>query len=137
MDKLLVLSLVCLKQSGIYMIIALMEFLEGGPDMVSRSQMSNLLKFSKQETREQSVSSFVVRIMKLHLNRSDPSTRNIETNLLDAITNTLKIYRHADILVWVVRPIIERRFANTLFHVTFLDFRQIRVRKSLTRFDTN
>jgi hypothetical protein len=75
--------------------------------------------------------------MKLHLNQSDLSTRNIDTNLLNVIPNTLKIYRHADILVWVVSPIVERRFANTLFHVTFLDFRSIRVRKSLTSFDTN
>jgi hypothetical protein len=60
LGKVLILSLVCLKESSLHMIIALMEFLEGGPDLVSRSQMSNSLKLSKRETREQSVVSFVV-----------------------------------------------------------------------------
>jgi hypothetical protein len=103
--------------------------------------MSNSLKLSKRETREQSVSSFVVRIMVLHLKRSDPSTlsikRSIKIDLPDAIPNTLKICQHADLLVWVVRPIEEQKFANTLFHVAFVDFRLIRVRKSLIGSDTN
>jgi hypothetical protein len=90
------------------MIIALMESLEGGPDLVSHNKMSDSLKLNKQETREQSVLSFVVRNMELHLNQSDPSTRNIETNLLDAVPNTLKICRRADLPVWVVCPIKNR-----------------------------
>jgi hypothetical protein len=83
-----------------------MESLKGGPDLVSHSQMSNLLKFNKRETQEQSVSCLVVRIMELHMYRSDPSTlgieHSIETNLLDVIPNTLKTCRHADLPVWVV-----------------------------------
>jgi hypothetical protein len=51
-----------------YMIIALMESLEGGPDLVSRCQMSNSLKLSKRETREQNIASFIVRIIELQLN---------------------------------------------------------------------
>jgi hypothetical protein len=47
------------------MIVALMESLKGRPDLMSRSQMSHSLKLTKQETQEQSVSSFVVRIMEL------------------------------------------------------------------------
>jgi hypothetical protein len=64
---------------------------------------------------------------------------SIKTNFQDMTPNTLKIYRHADLLVWVVRPIKERRFAiaNTSFHVAFVDFRLIRVRKTLTDSDTN
>jgi hypothetical protein len=77
------------------MIIALMESLEAGPDLVSHSQMTNSLKFSKRESQKQIVASFVVRIMKLHLNWSDLVTcyveRSIETNLLDVVPNTLKI----------------------------------------------
>ena len=68
----LVLSSVRLKY-GLYMIIALMESLNVGLDLPSCSQMSNLIKLRKQEAREQSVVSFVVRIMELHLNRNDPS----------------------------------------------------------------
>jgi hypothetical protein len=117
------------------------ESLEGGPDLVSRSQMSNSLKFYKRETREQSVSSLVVRIMELQWNRIHLSTlgikRGIETNLPYTIPNTLKIYRHVDLLVWVIHPIEERRFANTSFHISFVDFRPIRVRKYLIGSDTN
>jgi hypothetical protein len=103
--------------------------------------MSNSLKLSKKETREQSVSSFVVRIMELHLNRSDPSTHDIEINIeidpLDTVPNTLKICRHADLPVWVDRPIEERMFTDTSFHVAFVDFRSSRIMKSLTGSDTN
>jgi hypothetical protein len=93
-----------------------MGSLEGVLDLVSHNQMSNSLKLSKRETREQSVSSFVVRIMQLHLNQNNPSTRSIkhsiETDLPDMVPNTPKICWHADLLVWVVRPIKQRRFAN-------------------------
>jgi hypothetical protein len=92
LHKVPVLSPMCIKESGLYLIIALMELFEGGLDLVSQSQMSNLLKLSKRETREQSVSSFVVRIMELHLSWSYPGTRsiehNIETNHPDVIPNT-------------------------------------------------
>jgi hypothetical protein len=37
-----------------------------------------------------------------------------------------------NLLVWVVRPIEEWRFANTLFHVGFLDLKPIRVAISVT-----
>jgi hypothetical protein len=63
------------------MIVAPMESLEGRPDLMSHSQMSNSLKLTKRETREQSVSSFVVRIMELHLNWSDPITCSIEIRI--------------------------------------------------------
>jgi hypothetical protein len=122
------------------MIIAHMESLEGGLDLVGHIQMSNSLKFYKRESREQSVSSLVVRIMELQLNRSDPSTlgikRIVKTNPLDMIPNALEICRNADLSVWVIRPIEEQKFANTLFHVAFVDFRPIRVRKSLSDSDT-
>jgi hypothetical protein len=79
--------------------------------------------------------------MKLHLNRSDPSTRSVESNIeasfLDAIANTLQICRHTDLSVQIIRPIEERWLANTMFHVAFMDFKSIRVRKSLTDSDTN
>jgi hypothetical protein len=51
-----------------HMIIVVMKFLEGGPDLVNHSQMSNSLKLTQQEAQEQSVVSFVVRIMEFHLN---------------------------------------------------------------------
>jgi hypothetical protein len=50
LDKVLVLLSVRLKQLGLYMIVPLMESLEGRLDLVSRNQMSNLLKLSKRET---------------------------------------------------------------------------------------
>jgi hypothetical protein len=118
-----------------------MESLEGGPDLVSRSQMSNSLKFSKRESREQSVSCFVIQIMKLHLNRSDSSTHtikhNIKANLPNAVADTLKICRHVNLLVWVVRPIKEQWLANTTFHVAFVDLKPIKVERSLIVSDTN
>jgi hypothetical protein len=46
LNKVLVLLLVRLKESSFHMIIALMEFLKGGPDLVSHSQMSNSLKLT-------------------------------------------------------------------------------------------
>jgi hypothetical protein len=108
-----------------------MESLEGGPDLVSHSQMSNSLKLNKRETREQSVSSFAFRIMELHLNQSDRITHNIERNieidLPDVVPNTLKICWHAKLLVRIVRPIKEQRFANTSFHVAFVDLKPIKV----------
>jgi hypothetical protein len=95
LHKVLVLSPVHLKEPGIYMIVALMEFLEGGPNLVSRRQMPNLLKLSKREEQEQSVAIFVVRIMELHLNQSDLSTGSVESSIeadfSDAVPNTLKI----------------------------------------------
>jgi hypothetical protein len=76
------------------MIIALLEFLEGGPDLVSRRQMSDSLKLTQLEAREQSVASFIVRIMKLHLNWSDSFTcsieRNNEPNFPNSIPNNLE-----------------------------------------------
>jgi hypothetical protein len=60
LNKILVLSLVRLKESGFHMIIALMKFFEGGPDLVSHSQMSNSLELNQREAQEQSVASFVV-----------------------------------------------------------------------------
>ena len=123
------------------MIVALMESLEGRPDLMSHRQMSNSLKLTKRETREQSVSRFVVRIMELHLNWSDLITCSIEirfkANLPNSVTDALKICRHANLLVRVVGPIEERRFANTSFHVAYVDFEPIREGKSLTGFDTN
>jgi hypothetical protein len=141
LHKILVLLLVRLKESSLHMIIALMEFLEGGPDLVSHRQMSNSLRLTQRETREQSVANFVVRTMKLHLNQSDPSTRCIERNikidLPDFVPNTLKICRHEDLILWVVCPIKERWLSNTLFHVAFVDFKPISEGKSLNGFDTN
>jgi hypothetical protein len=103
--------------------------------------MSNSLKLTKRETREQSVLSFVVRIMELHLNWSDPVTCSIEirikVNLPNSVTDALKIRRHVKLPVWAIGPIEERRFANTLFHVTYVDFETIREEKYLTGFDTN
>jgi hypothetical protein len=49
------------------MITALMEFLEGGPDLMGHSQMFSSLKLSKRETQEQDISGLVVRIMHLYL----------------------------------------------------------------------
>jgi hypothetical protein len=123
------------------MIVALMESLEGRPNLMSRSQMSNSLKLTNRETREQSVSSFVVRIMELHLNWSDPVTcsikNRIEANFPNLVTDALKIRRHANLPVRVIGPIKERRFANTPFHVTYVDSEPIREGKSLTGSDTN
>jgi hypothetical protein len=85
-----------------------MESLEGRLDLMSRSQMSNSLKLTKRETREQSVSSFVVRIMELHLNWSDPVTcsikNRIEANFPNPVTDALKIRRHANLPVRVIGP---------------------------------
>jgi hypothetical protein len=53
------------------------------------------------------------------------------------VTDALKIRRHANLPVWVVGPIEEWRFANTLFHVAYMDFEPIREEKSLTGSDTN
>jgi hypothetical protein len=86
-----------------------MESLKGGLDLVSRSKVSNSLKLSQGEAREQCVLSFVIRIIELQL--SDLSTRDIErsvkTDLPDAVSNTPKICRHADLSVQVVCPIEE------------------------------
>ena len=123
------------------MIVALMESLEGRLDLMSRIQMSNSLKLTKRETREQSVLSFVVRIMELHLNLSDPVTcsieNRIEANFPNLVIDALKIRRHANLPVRAVGLIEERRFANTLFLVAYMDFKPIREGKSLTCFDTN
>jgi hypothetical protein len=103
--------------------------------------MSNSLKLSKWEAREQTAVSFVVRIMELHLNRSDSSIRSVESSIEadfpDVVPNTLKIYWHADLLVRVVRPIEEWWLTSPTFHVAFMDFNPIRVRKSLTASNTN
>jgi hypothetical protein len=105
------------------MIISLIGFLKGGPDLVSCTQMSNSLKLTKRETIRQSISRFVVRIMVLHLKRSDSSTlgikRSIETNLPNLIHETLKIHRHVNLPLHVVYPIKEQRFVNTSFQVAF------------------
>jgi hypothetical protein len=80
LNKVLVLSSVRLKESSFHIIVILMEYLEGGPDLVSHRQMSNSLKLTQQEAQEQSVASFVVRIMELYLNWSDSFTSRIELN---------------------------------------------------------
>jgi hypothetical protein len=123
------------------MIIALMESLKGGPDLMSRSQMSNSLKLSQREAQEHSILSLVVWIMELQLNRSDLSTLAIESsikaNLPNSIPNTLKKRGHVNLPIWVVRLVKERWLANTTFHVAFMDFELIREGKSITGFDTN
>jgi hypothetical protein len=102
--------------------------------------MSNSLKLTKRETREQSVTNFVVRTMELHLNWSDPVTcsieNRIEANFPNPIIDAPKIRRHANLPVRVIGPIEERRFANTSFHVAYVDFEPIREGKSLIGSDT-
>jgi hypothetical protein len=123
------------------MIIAIMEFLEGGPDLMSRSLMSNSLKLTQREAQEQSVACFVVRIMKLHMNWGDLFTcsiiHNIEANLPNFVPYTLKICQHADLPVRVVYAIEERWLGNTTLHVAFMDIEHIRKEKSLTSSGTN
>jgi hypothetical protein len=79
--------------------------------------------------------------MELHLNGSDPVTcsieNRIEANFPNPITDALKIHRHVNLPVRVIGPIEERRFANTSFHVAYVDFEPIREGKTLTAFDTN
>jgi hypothetical protein len=79
--------------------------------------------------------------MELHLNWSDPITCSIEicieANFPNPVTDALKIHRHANLLVQVIGPIEEQRFANTSFHVAYMDFELIREEKSLTGSDTN
>jgi hypothetical protein len=79
--------------------------------------------------------------MELHLNWSDPITCSIkiriEANLPNPLTDALKICRHVNLLVLVVGPIEEWRFAITSFHAAYMDFEPIREGKSLTCFDTN
>jgi hypothetical protein len=105
---------------------------------MSRSKVSNSIKLSQRLARERSVLSFVVQIMKLQLNQSDPSTRSIERGIeTEAVPNTLKICQHADLPVRVVYPIEEWWLSNTTFHVAFIDFEPIREGKSLTDSDTN
>jgi hypothetical protein len=62
--------------------------------------------------------------MELQLNQSDSRARSIElnvkTNLPDVVPNTLKEWRHADLLVRVVHPIEERWLARIMFHVAFV-----------------
>jgi hypothetical protein len=45
-------SMVCIKEYGFHMIIALMEFVEGGPDLMSGTQMSNSLELNMREAWE-------------------------------------------------------------------------------------
>jgi hypothetical protein len=93
LHKILVPSPVRHKESGLYKIVAFMESLKGGPDLVSRSKVSNSLKLNQREAREQCVLSFVIRIIELQL--SDLSThgieRSVKTDLPDAVSNTPKI----------------------------------------------
>jgi hypothetical protein len=79
--------------------------------------------------------------MELYLKWSDFFTssigHNIEINLPNFVPYTLKICRHADLPVRVVRLIEERWLANTTFYVAFMDFESIREGKSLTISGTN
>jgi hypothetical protein len=79
--------------------------------------------------------------MELHLNWSDLVTCSIEIcieeNFTNPVTDALKIRRHANLPVRVIGLIEERRFANTSFHVVYVDFKPIREDKSLTGSDTN
>jgi hypothetical protein len=47
-----IVSMVCIKEYGFHMIIALMEFVEGGPDLMSGTQMSNSLELNMREAWE-------------------------------------------------------------------------------------
>jgi hypothetical protein len=49
LHKVLVLYMVYLKKSSLHMIIALVKFLKGGPDLMSHREMSNSLKLSQRE----------------------------------------------------------------------------------------
>jgi hypothetical protein len=79
--------------------------------------------------------------MELHLNWSDLVTCSIEirikANFPNPITDALKIRRHVNLPVRVIGPIEEWRFANTLFHVAYMDFEPIWEGKSLTSSNTN
>jgi hypothetical protein len=55
LHKILVLSPVRLKESGLDMIIVLIEFLKCGLDLVSHSQISNSLRLTQREAQEQGV----------------------------------------------------------------------------------
>jgi hypothetical protein len=79
--------------------------------------------------------------MEFHLNWSDPVICSIEirieANFPNPVTDALKISRHANSPVRVIGPIEELRFANTSFHVAYVDFEPIREGKSLTGSNTN
>jgi hypothetical protein len=94
LNKVLIFSPVHLKVSSFYMIVTLMEFLQGRLDLASCTQMSNLLKLNKRETGEQSVLSLVARIMELYLRRRDLSTLDLRTsikiNLSYSVTDFLR-----------------------------------------------
>jgi hypothetical protein len=49
LHKILLLLLIHLKEFGLHMIVTLMEFLKGGQNIVSHSEVSNLCKLRQRE----------------------------------------------------------------------------------------
>ena len=129
--EVLILTLLCLKESGFNLCHSLVIALKPHPDLLSSSTITDSIKLRKGKTRKENTTSLVICIVLVNLLLTDMSSKHlvvsILTNLPNSPINALKMCRHANLLVRVVCSIEVRRLARTALHVAFMDHGPIKV----------
>ena len=129
--EVLILTLLCLKESGFNLCHSLVIALKPHPDLSSSRAIGDSLKLRKRKTQKENTTSLVICIVLVNLLLTDMSSKHlvvsILTNLPNSPINALKMRRHADLPVGVVCSIEVWRFAGTALHVAFIDHGPIKV----------
>jgi hypothetical protein len=104
--EVLILMLVRLKKSSFDLCSSLVIALKPHPDLSSSSTIRDSLKLRKGKTRKENTTSLTIYVVLVNLLLNDMSNKHlvvrILTNLLNSLINSLKMHRHADLLVGVV-----------------------------------
>ena len=121
-----------LKESSLDLGSPLMIPFKGLPDLSSRTEVTNMIKLGKRQTRKESITGLAIGIVLVNLLLTNLSSKHIViwilTNLLDPQVYALEVRRHADLPIRVVYSIKERRLAGTTpLHVDFEDHRPIKL----------
>ena len=129
--KVLILSLVHLKESSFNMCGSLMIALKPHLDLSSSRTIGDSCKLRKRKTQKENTTSLAICVVLVDLLLTDTSSKHlvvrILANLPNSPINALKMRRHADLPVGAICSIKERRFARTTLHVAFVDHRPIKV----------
>ena len=129
--RVLMLTLVRLKESDFDLCGSLVIALKPHPDLSSSSIIRDSLKLRKGKTQKENTTSLAICIVLVNLLLTDTSSKHlivrILTNFPNSLINALKMRRHVDLSGRVVCSIEVRWFVRTVLHVAFVDHGPIKV----------
>ena len=129
--EVLILTLLCLKESGFNLCHSLVIALKPHPDLLSSSTIRDSIKLRKGKTRKENTTSLGICVVLADMLLTNMSSKHLEVrilaNLPNSLVNALKMRRHADLPVGVICSIEERRFVGTTLYVIFMYHGPIKV----------